>query len=121
VKSQEGMEGKLLGLLDDAAVLGQRCKWELQSKSVSHRQMLERDEIEAYMDSWQKQSVSDRLTTVLTTPTIVLSGEHCHTLRRTLRAVKLGQCKQPKLRQATKNEDSKEKVVEETFESRYNL
>jgi len=77
VKSQEGMEGKLLGLLDDAAVLGQRCKWELQSKSVSHRQMLERDEIEAYMDSWQKQSLGHRIATILTNRTAVLSSEHC--------------------------------------------
>ena len=61
VQSQEGIEGKFLELLDDAAVLGQKCKWELQSKSVYHRQMLEMDEIEAYMDSWQKQSVGDRI------------------------------------------------------------
>ena len=97
VQSQEGMEGKLLELLDDAIVIVQRCKWELQSKSVYHRQMLEMDEIEAYMDSWQKQSVGDRITTVLTPPTIVLSGEHCPTLRGTVRAVTLGQCKQHKL------------------------
>ena len=52
VQSQEGMEGKLLELLDDTDVLVQRCKWELQLKSVYHRRMLDRDEIGAYMDSW---------------------------------------------------------------------
>lgn len=52
VQSQEGMEGNLLELLDDVAVIVQRCKWELQFKSFYHRRMLERDEIEAYMDSW---------------------------------------------------------------------
>ena len=72
----ESREGVLLELLEDAAVLGQRCKWELQSKSVYHRQMLERDEIEVYMDAWQKQSVGDRLATVLTNPAVVVSSEH---------------------------------------------
>ena len=94
----------MLQLLDDAAVLGQRCKWELQSKSVYHCQMLERDEIEVYMDAWQKQSVSDRLATVLTNPTVVVSSEHCSSLRCTVRAMKLGPYKQRKLRLVSKNE-----------------
>ena len=51
VQSQEGMEGKLLELLNDAGVIVQRCKWELQFKSVYHRRMPERDEVEAYIDS----------------------------------------------------------------------
>jgi len=51
VQSQEGMEGKFLELLDDADVIGQRCKWKLQFKSVYHRRMPERDEIEAYIGS----------------------------------------------------------------------
>ena len=103
----------MLQLLDDAAVLGQRCKWELQSKSVYHRQMLERDEIEVYMDAWQKQSVGDRIATVLTNPTVVVSSEHCSSLRGTVRAMTLGPYKQHKLRQARKNEDSKDKVAAE--------
>jgi hypothetical protein len=45
------MEGKFLELLDDADVIGQRCKWKLQFKSVYHRRMPERDEIEAYIGS----------------------------------------------------------------------
>jgi len=117
----ESREGVLLELLEDAAVTMQRLQWELQSKSVYHRQMLERDEIEVYMDAWQKESVGDRIATVLTTPTVVLSSEHCPTLRGTVRAMTIGPYKQRMLRKATKNEDSKEKVDAEKFELRYNL
>ena len=117
----ESREGVLLELLEDAAVTIQRLKWELESKSVYHRQMLEKDEIEVYMHAWQKQSVGDRIATVLTTPTVVLSSEHCPTLRGTVRAMTSGQYKQRMLQKATKNEDSKEKVDAEKFELRYNL
>jgi len=117
VKSQEGMKGKLLELLDDTVVLVQRRKWQLQSKSVCHRQMLKRDEIRVYMDGWQKQSLGDRIATILTNPTAVLS-EHCPTLRGTVRALTIGQYKQHKLRKSTKNEDCKEKVDAEKFELR---
>ena len=109
----ESREGVLLELLEDAVVTVQRCKWELQSKSVYHRQMLERDEIEVYMDAWQKQYVGDRIANVLTTPTVVLSSEHCPTLRGTVRAMTVGQYKQRKVRQAIKKEDFKDKVAAE--------
>ena len=59
----ESREGVLLQLMEDAAVTMQRCKWELQSNNVYHRRMLERDEIEAYMHGWQKESVGDRIGT----------------------------------------------------------
>ena len=52
VQSLEGMDEKLLELRDGAAVLVQRCKWELQFKSVYNRRMLERDEIGANMSPW---------------------------------------------------------------------
>ena len=39
--------------------------------------MLERDEIEAYMHGWQKESLGARIATILTNPTAVLSSEHC--------------------------------------------
>ena len=109
----ESREGVLLELLEDAAVTIQRLKWELESKSVYHRHMLERDEIEVYMDAWQKQSVGDRLATVLTNPAVVVTSEHCSSLRGTVRAMKLGPYKQRKLRQARTNEDCKDKVAAE--------
>ena len=63
-------------------------------------------------------TVGDLITTVLTTPTTVLSSEHCPTLCRTVRAMTLGTYKQRKLRQARKNEDSKDKVAPQKFELR---
>ena len=117
----ESREGVLLQLMEDAAVTMQRCKWELQSNNVYHRQMLERDEIEAYMHGWQKESVGDRIGTILTNPTAVLSNEHCPSLRGIVRALTIGQYKQRKMRKSTKNEDCKEKVDAEQFELHYNL
>ena len=73
----ESREGVLLELLEDAAVTIQRLKWELESKRDYHRQMLERDEIRVYMGGWQKHSLGDRIATILTNPTAVLSSEHC--------------------------------------------
>ena len=116
--TMQSQEGVLLELLQEAAVTGQRCKWESQSKSVYHRQMLERDEIEVYMGAWQKQSLGDQVATVLTNPTVVSSSEPCSSLRGTVRAMTLGPYKQRKLRQARKKEVSKDKVAEEKFELR---
>jgi hypothetical protein len=114
-------EEVLLELLEDSAVTMQRCKWELQSKSVYDRQMSERDEIEAYMHRWHKESVGDQIGTILTNPTAVLSNEHCPSLRGTVRALTTGPYKKRKLRTSTNNEDCKGKVDAEKFERRYNL
>jgi hypothetical protein len=118
VQSQEGV---LLELLEDVAVTVQRCKWELQSKSVYHRRMSERDEIRVYMDGWHKQSVGDRIATILTNPSAVVSSEHCPNLCGTVRALTTGQYKERMLQQAIKKDDSKDKVAAENFERRYNL
>ena len=62
--------------------------------------------------------MGDRITTLLTSPAVVFSTQHCPTLRGTVRAMTLGPYKQRKLRQAGKNEDSKDKVAAEKFELR---
>ena len=57
--------------------------------------------------------MGDRITTLLTSPVVVFSTQHCPTLRGTVRAMTLGPYKQRKVRQAIKKEDSNDKVAAE--------